>query len=263
MNKPAAFLLRIFGLRRPAPTTAFGRAARRLERAATVLAVCYVGLQAFPQVLFAHNVTAQGITLYSRAPLPTAETTACLDRAVALLRQSELAVPGRAEKIFVCDSPWLFRLFSPTSASAFAYSVPITDHVFIASADFRQDVARSSAPEHNTRSLSGVIAHEITHGLIRHRLGWWRGVRLPMWVAEGYCDYVARDGSFPAAEGRRLLAEDRIDPTPSFRYYRYRQMVRWLIEVKHLSFEQVVERSDDSATVEADTRASLQKGELP
>ncbi len=262
MNKPTALLLRIFGFRLPPPTTAFGRVRRRLERATTVLAIGYVALQAFPQVLFAHNVTTQGITIYSRAPLP-AETAACVDRAAVLLRQSELAVPGRTERIFVCDSPWLYRLLCPASASAFACSVPLTDHVFIASADFRQDVARSSAPQYNTRSLSGVIAHEITHGLIRHRLGLWRGVRLPTWVAEGYCDYVARDGSFPTAEGRRLLAEDRIDPTPSFRYFRYRQTVRWLIEVKHLSFEQVVARSDDPATVEADTRASLQRGEPP
>ena len=262
MNKPTAIFLRLLGLRLPTPTTAFGRMMRRVERTATILACAYFALQAFPQVLFAHSVTTQGITVYSRAPLP-AETAACVDRAAALLRQSELSVPGRTEKVFVCDAPWLYRLFCPMGAEAFACSVPFTDDAFIASADFEHDVARSFAAEHNARSLSGVMAHEITHGLIRHHLGFIRGVRLPTWVAEGYCDYVARDSSFPAAEGRRLLVSDQIDPSPSFRYFRYRQMVRRLIDVDHLSFDQVVARANDPAAVEADTRAALQRGSLP
>ena len=252
----------MFGLHRSVPKTVFGRAVRRLERAATVLALAYFALQAFPQVLFAHNVTTQGITVYSRTPLPV-ETVACVDRAAALVRQSELAVPGRTEKVFVCDSPWLYRLFCPTSPEAFGCSMPLADHVFIALADFRQDTAHSFGSEHNTRSLSGVIAHEITHGLIRHRLGWWRGIRLPAWVAEGYCDYVARDSSFPADEGRRLLAEGRDDPSPSFRYFKYRQMVRCLIDADHLSFTQAADHAGDPTSVEAETRSVMREGSLP
>ena len=256
MNKPLSLLLRSLGLRRPSPKTHLELALRRLERAATILLVLYGGLQVFPQVLFAHSVTAQGITVYSRAPLPL-ETTACLDRAESLLRPSELAVPGSHERIFVCGSPWLFQLFSPTSAGSFAFSVPLTDNVFIADADFAHDTARSASPVYNTRSLSAVIAHEITHGLIRHRLGWWRGVRLPAWVAEGWCDYVAREGSFPEAKGRQLMASCLSDPSPSFQYYRDRQMVRYLKETRGLSFEQIVAHADEPAAVEAETRQAL------
>ncbi len=112
-------------------------------------------------------------------------------------------VTGRTERIFVCNRPWLFRLLSPISAGAFAYSLPVTDNVFVANADLVHNVARSAAPDFNTRSFSAVAAHEITHGLIRHRVGLLHS--LPTWVVEGYCDYVARESSFPEAEGLRLL----------------------------------------------------------
>ena len=263
MNKPLALLLRSLGVYRPAPRTRLAHLLRRLERAALLLGLLYLGLQAFPQVLFAHSVTADGITVYSRAPLPPAETAACLDRARSLLQASELAVPGRPERVFVCNSPALFRLFSPTTGQAFAFSVPLTDNVFIAQADFARDLARSAAPVYNMRSLSSVVAHEITHGLIRHRLGWWHGLTLPLWVAEGYCDYVAREGSFPDATGHRLLASGQSDLSHSFQYYKYRQMVRYLKEDEHRSFDQIAARKNDAPAVESATRQALQPPPTP
>ena len=90
----------------------------------------------------------------------------------------------------------MFRLFNP-EAAGFAFSVPVTNHVFIASADFTSNVAHRNASDFNKRALSSVIAHEITHGLIRNRLGLLRGLRLAEWENEGYCDFVAQESSFP------------------------------------------------------------------
>jgi len=224
-----------------------------------VVAVLYAVLHVFPQTLFAYSVTANGITIYSRAPLPP-EAASCAARAAELIKQSELAVPDRHERVFVCDSPWVFRLFQPTSRG-FAFSVPVTDNVFIAEADFSADVATRSGPDFNKRSLSSVVAHEITHGLIRHRLGVLRGIRLPDWVAEGYCDYIARESSFPEAEGLRLFASGQSHPSMSFRYFTYRQMVRYLVEHQHLTFSQVVARANESTAVADEARQALQSGE--
>lgn len=259
MNKIVALALRSVGLNRPVPTTRLGKALHRMESAGMALLALYVFLMVRPQILFAHSVTTQGITLYSRAPLPP-EAATCVARAAALVRQSELAVASRSERVFICDSPWLFSLFSPTSGRAFAFSVPLTDNVFIAAADCLRDEARSSAPRHNIRSLSSVIAHEITHGLIRHHLGLLRGVRLPGWVAEGYCDYVARESSFPETEGRRLMTAGQTDLSASFWYFRDRQMVRYLIDTKHGTFSDVVARANDADAVEAETIRALRTG---
>ena len=260
MNKPLAFLFRLLGFNRPAPKTRLSRILRRSERTLTGLLLLYAGLHVFPQVLFAHSVTADGITLYSRTPLPPGAVV-CAKRAAALIQQSELAVPGRRERVFVCNSSWLFRLFKPT-AGGFAFSVSLTDNVFIADGDFTTDVARWPAPEFNTRSLSGVIAHEITHGLIRDRLGLMRGILLTDWVNEGYCDYVAKDSSFPEVEGRSRFVSGEEHPSPSYRYFKYREMVRYLAENQRLSFAQIVARSGDSASVEAEARQAVRTHKL-
>lgn len=259
MNKPISILLRCLGLNRPTPKTRFGRYVRRSERILTVLAVFYAVLHVFPQTLFAYSVTTNGITIYSRAPLPP-EAASCAARAAELLKQSELAVSDRHERVFVCDSPWLFRLFSPRSAGVFAVSVPLTDNVFVDAADYSGDIATRAGPDFNKRSFSSVVAHEISHGLIRHRLGLLRGIRLPDWVAEGYCDYVARESSFPEAEGLRLFASGQSHPSMSYRYFTYRQMVRYLVEHQHLTFSQVVARASESAAVAAEAREALQSG---
>jgi hypothetical protein len=258
----ALSLLRFLGFKRNKPRTRLGRYARTSERALTITALLYLALLCFPQVLFAYNVSAKGVTIYSRAPLPS-ETTSRIEEAVLLVGRSELAVPGRTERIFVCNSPWLFRLFSPVSPRSFALSYPVTDNVFIAQADLASDVARSSAPDNNRRAFSSVAAHEITHGLIRRRLGLLRGIRLPSWIAEGYCDYVARESSFPEDEGIRNLREDKKDPSPSFQYFVYRQMVRHLIEDRHFSFDEIATRAGDAATIKAETVAALKGDRRP
>jgi len=261
MSRPKAIVLRLFGLGRAKPTTRLGRYARNSERAALIAALIYLGLVFFPQPLFAYNVTANGVTIYSRTPLPP-ETTARINEAMDLVAGSELAVPGRTERIFLCNNPWLFRLFAPQSPQSFAISWPISDNIFIAQADLPQNVASSTAPEHNRRTLTAVAAHEIVHGLIRHRLGLLRGSWLAGWVAEGYCDYVVRESSFPETEGIQKLREGRDDPSPSFYYFVSRQMVRHLVEDRHLSFDELSKRAGVGRAIRAETVAAL-KGARP
>ena len=252
MNRFVDLGLRSLGLKRPKPTTRLQIYLRRCERAVVVLALVYLALLVYPQALFANRVTSGNITLYSREPLPPS-AVAILARAEALASSSELAEPNLRKRIFICNSPGLYRLFAPTAADSFADSMLVTDNIFVAAADFSTDISRSSAPNYNTRSLSGTLAHEITHNLVRHRLGLFRALRLPNWIAEGYPDYVAHESSFPESVGLRLVASGGRDPSPSFDYFLYRQMVRHLIEDKHLSFTQLVERADHFSDVEKET----------
>jgi hypothetical protein len=215
-------------------------------------------LLCFPKVLFAHNVGAKGVTIYSPAALPP-ETTARIDDAIALFSKSELAVPGRTERIFICNNPWLYRLFYPIHRAEFAVSFPVTDNIFVFDADLVRDVSRSSATVHNRRTFSSVAAHEITHGLVRHRLGVIRGMFLRGWVSEGYCDYVAQESSFPEEEGIRDLREGKEEASPSFQYFVYRQMVRHLVEDRHCSFDQVVQRAGDAEAIKAETVAAIKE----
>jgi hypothetical protein len=241
---------RCLGFSQTKPRTRIGKWFRRSGQTLAVLALLYIGLYTFPQVLFPHSYSLQGVTVYARSPFPS-ETTERIAEIVKLIARSELAVAGRTERIFVCNQPWLFRLLLPISAGAFAYSLPVTDNVFVAKADLVHNLARSAAPDFNTRSFSAVVAHEITHGLIRHKVGLLHSP--PTWVIEGYCDYVAQESSFPEAKGLHLLATGKHHPSGSFQYFIYRQMISYLIEDRHFSFQQIVERADEAASVEEET----------
>lgn len=227
-----------------------------LRRASLVLTLLYVGLHLMPGLLFPHTLTVGDLTFHARQPLPP-EARTVAERAAALIARSELAIPGRRQHLYVCDHPWLFALFGPASRQAFAFVMPATGAVFIARADFVQDRAFSQAPRYNERSLSGVIAHETTHGLIRQRLGLLGAWRLPTWIHQGYCDVIAGSGSYPEAEGRRRLLADEPDPAPSYRYDTARRMVQYLIEHDGADFAALVTRSGDHDAVLAATRRAL------
>jgi hypothetical protein len=251
-------VLRLFGFSRRKATTRLGKYARNSERAIGIAGLIYLALLCFPQVLFAYNVNAKGVTIYSRAPLPS-ETTTRIEEALALVGQSELAVPGRTERIFVCNNPWLYRLLYPVPRDEIAVSFPVTDNIFVRAADLVHDVALGNASIHNRRGFSSTVAHEITHGLIRHRLGVIATMFLRSWVNEGYCDYVARESSFPAGEGLQRLREGHEDPSASFRYFVYREMVRHVIEDQHYSFDEIVKRAGDEEAIKAETIAVLRE----
>jgi hypothetical protein len=256
----ALFVARQFGFGGRKPTTRLGKYARRANRALSIATLLYFALAAFPQMLFAYNVNAQGVTVYSRAPLP-AETAARIDEAMKLVGQSELAVPGRTERVFVCNNPWLYRFFYPIPRDEIAVEIPWTRNIFVRDADLVQNIARGTAAVHNQRSFSSTVAHEITHDLIRHRIGIIRGIFLRGWVDEGYSDYVAQKSSFPEEEGSQMLRDGKEDPSPSFRYFVYRQMVRHLIEDRHYSFDEIVKRAGDEAAIKAETIAAIKEAD--
>lgn len=60
-----------------------------------------------------------------------------------------------------------------------------------------------------SRTLSGVIAHEKTHILIRDRYGFAASVYWPRWLIEGYCDHVAGESTLSDRQAARLVAAGR------------------------------------------------------
>jgi hypothetical protein len=251
MSSKIRALLTGLGVRRPAARTPAGRAYRALA----VLAAGFAALHAFPQVLFAHSMTAHGITVHTTSP-PPAEAERVVARAASLVARSPLALPGRREDVFVPDHPFVTRLFGPLSGG-FAFSVAATGKVFVASGDLARDVARMPDGKPQSRSLSSVMAHEITHGLIRKRLGIIGSLRLPKWVSEGYCEHVARESSFPESEGDRLISLGRSDPSISFQYFMYRRMVDYLIEDRAMTFDEIAAAAIRSDALEREVREAL------
>src|SRR4029453_6583941 len=110
--------------------------------------------------------------------------------------------------------------------------------------------------KNNSRSLSGVIAHEVTHLFIRNRYGTVKASLMPVWKNEGYCEYTAQDSTITLDEAIRLWRENPLDDT-GYRYAKYYLMVKQLLENENMTVDDLFTTSLDENEVAARTFTAL------
>jgi len=222
------------------------------------IAVAYFLLLIFPQVLFAHEISYGNATVYSREPIDQNIRTV-LDKAGARLANSKISTGEVKPKVFLIDG---FRLYSFLSlyigGNSFGKGYPLlpTNNIFINKSDLAKDLVFRSSPANNERSLSGVIAHETTHLLIRKRYGYWRNLIMPAWKKEGYAEYVA-GGSTLAYEAGVKLWKDNPQDGSGYQYFKYYMLVKYLLEQDKLSVDDLFNRDFDLAALEERVLKSL------
>ena len=115
------------------------------------------------------------------------------------------------------DGGWRWRIM------AIGYSgTPAFRRPFAATLIFnRSDLARDRVG--GARTLSGTIAHEMTHVLTARRYGEWRLIRMPRWKREGYADYVGGEAGLGRDDAARIRARD--PDAPVLVYYEGRRRV--------------------------------------
>lgn len=191
---------------------------------ATVAMYLAASVMFTPQLLlFPHHREVGGVSLYSDAPIPD-EAAGVVQRSEARLRGSALFKRDETFKpIFLTDGGWRWKVLSLGAGGAFALTRPSTEAVVVNRSDFRSDRVWNGSQIAGERSLSGVIAHERTHTLIRRRFGIFADQAYPTWVREGYCDFVAGSGSLSDQEAAVLRADNA--RLPALIYYDARQRV--------------------------------------
>lgn len=141
---------------------------------APAIVAVYLAVSVFfmPQLLlFPHHRFVGGVSLYSEAPIPD-EAKGVVERSEARLHTSALSTRDETFKpIFLTDGGWRWKALSLGAGGAFALTRPSTEAVVINRSDFRSDRVWNGAPIAGERNLSGVIAHERTHTLIRRHFG--------------------------------------------------------------------------------------------
>jgi hypothetical protein len=217
--------------------------------AAYFFAIC------FPQYLFAHEVAHKNFKVYSREPLDE-NIYKVLDEAETRLSKSSIYDGEISRRIFLTNSHGFYTFLSNKAFRSFANSVPVIDNILINRSDTANDLVYLNRPEHNKRSLSGVIAHEVTHLFIRKKLGNLSGFRLPTWKNEGYCDYIAGDTTITFEEGVKRWKENPNNDS-KYRYFKYTQMVKYLLETEKLTIEEVFAGTFDEKELEAKVFKSL------
>jgi hypothetical protein len=225
---------------RQSPAYMIARAAGLLAAAAYILLLC------FPEPLFAHQLMFKNFTVYARQPLdPNIYTV--LDRAETRLATSPLNTAEVRPRIFLLHSTGLyaaFTLYLGSNSFGKGFGALPTSNVFINAHDAPNDLVFRDAPDNNRRSLSGVIAHETTHLLIRKRFGYFRNLTMPAWKKEGYAEYVAGGSTLSFETGVRMWKANPSDDT-GYRYFKYYLLVKHLLEHEKLSVDDLFRRDFD------------------
>src|SRR4030095_1481368 len=223
----------------------------------SIIAVAYLLLLNFPQPLFAYSTRYESFQVYSRQPIG-AELNTVLESAETRLRRSPLYDMSAIRHIYLTDGFGIYALLSHKAYKSFANSVPYIDNVIVNKSDVIADRVFLKREKNNTRSLSGVIAHEVTHLFIRQRYGTIKASLMPTWKNEGYCEYIAGDSTIALEEGIRLWRENPSDDT-GYRYIKYHLMVKHLLEDEKMSVDDLFTNSLDEAEISARTFSSLSK----
>lgn len=190
-----------------------------------VAAVIYLPASLFfPRMLFfPYRAMAGETPIYSSTPIPP-EIDDVVARADARVRESAIFAPGVLRRpIFLTDGGARWRLLSLGAATGFGLNRPLGGNIVINRSSVAGDRVWNGSTVAGSRALAGVIAHERTHMLIRARFGLLADGRYPVWVREGYCDYVAGGGTLSDAEAARLRAAG--SRSPALFYYDSRKRV--------------------------------------
>jgi hypothetical protein len=179
-----------------------------------------------PQLLaFPYVATIGETRVYAERPIDRAAMTQVLARADARLAASPLFDAPVGTRVFLTDGGWRWRVLALTASDTVGFTRPMSDLVSDALILNRNDVARDRVSgSYGTRSLSGVIAHERTHIMVRRHLGLIDGILLPRWISEGYADHVAGESTL----GAERVADLRVEGSdhPAIFYYDARRRVQ-------------------------------------
>ncbi len=181
-----------------------------------------------PRLLaFPYKATVGADHVYSTAPLPAPQLRTMLARANALVAASPIHHSAEGRDIYLTDGGWRWMWLAGMSQGAFALTRPFPDAVIVNRSSLSTDRVFNGAAIAGTRTLSGVIAHEKCHGMVRRRFGIMRERSVPTWLSEGYCDHVAGESSLTDAQADALEAAGKTHP--ALPYVRGRQKVDALL----------------------------------
>jgi len=220
--------------------------------------IAYLLLLCFPQVLFAHEISYGNFQVYSSEPMDQ-QINAVLDKVDARLATSGINTRAVKPKVFLTNNFTLYRvlsLFLDANSFGKGFAALPTENIFINKSDLARDLVFRRAPANNQRSLSGVIAHETTHFLVRKRFGYWRNLTAPAWKREGYAEYVAGGSTLDYETGVRMWKANPKDDT-GYQYFKYYLLVKYLLDQEKLTVDDLFNRDFDLPALEARVLRSL------
>jgi len=213
----------------------------------TGIGCSYLIITFFPTFLFANKLEYKNFSVYYHSnDMNISELKLVLDKSEKLLKGTELFKIGITQAIFICSSYNEFTFFAPISRKAYGINNPISQNIFLTKSSISGNYILRNGDENNKYSLSGVIAHETVHSLLRNELGLLKYKLLPLWKNEGYCDFIANESSFDEKKGLTDICNDEVNSeSASFKYFKFRKITQYLFEDRKVSLNKYLDEDFD------------------
>lgn len=196
---------------------------RRQVAVASIVALLVAPAFVPEMLLFPYSATSNGYRVYSETPIEQRSLDRVTKRSVRLVASSPLSRPSEPRRIFLTNGGWRWTWLAVRFRNAFAISRPLSEPLIFNRSDPAKDRLFNGRAVGAVRSLSGTIAHETCHGMIRREFGVTSDWTKPAWLREGYCDHVAAESALSDADARRLRTTD--PDHPGLLYYDGRRRV--------------------------------------
>ncbi len=219
-----------------------------------------VGVLTTPGPFMPEDKQYRAITVHTETPIGS-ETDSIMAEIFMRLDAVPIYDPDRKMNLILCSTQNKFSFFSRFTLRdkrVMGYCTLGNAYVNI---DFIKELAAKTGgqPKYNTRegSVVHVATHELMHQYLGDAYGEFASRKLPTWKVEGYCEYgvnqfvAPRDSGYTIPERIDIYLDDsRWNMTARTHrpHYVWGLMMEYLINVKGMSFEQVMA---DSVTKDA------------
>ena len=190
----------------------------------------------------------------SDAPIPEG-ALGVISLAESRIRRSTLFDTTRTYPVYVCNARWRWNYFSGFNGRSRGFHTSLGRAVFIRPARWDENQLAGPDGRDGPRSLDVYIAHEVTHMMVADRIGLIEARRLPVWLREGYAEYVARRDTFDYAAARAQLIAGDEGFAARDQYRKYLLLVTHLLDQEGKNVSAVLNAPPNPDEVEARVRA--------
>ena len=152
----------------------------------------YCALTLHPAVLFSNNYVYKNMTLYTHDSLKEPPDK-LLSTVYEQISAGDFYDADRNLEIYLAGGSVEYSLLALTGAGKFACANPVSDKVFVASADIDKNLAYPPGGDRIGRDLAGVISHEVVKIQLKNKFGPLNYFLMPDWKKEGYAEHLARE----------------------------------------------------------------------
>ena len=215
----------------------------------------------FPQRLFAKKISYKKFTVYSNHKVDDNIKTV-LDKALILVQKSELYDSTYGYNIILCNNSFYNKIDDKVLGVGRTARATLRNVIIKARIDPKDNLAFPTFHKACEKNLTELIAHEMIHCLQAHKYGIlkFNPFKHPeFWKLEGYPEYISKkkllsnEYSLATDIDRFLnvrsnataiwvLSEEGGCEEPDY-YYKGKLMMEYLIDIKHLSYDQILKDS--------------------